>query len=231
MRSLSRYPTPSAESASSFIASPSSTYCESTSTPTEGWRARISSAARRPSSLWVGRQPDVDDRDVQLMAVDLAQQLVGVLALGDHVEAGVAQQAGEPLAQQHAVLGDGYAHGISALTSRAAAARRPDPQPATERLDPVGQAAQAGAALAVGAAHPVVDDLDHERCRSTRSTSTVAELRVGVLADVREALGDDVVRGHLEPLGKPAVDRDRCSRTGTGAARRATRAPPPARAR
>ena len=36
MRSLSRYPTPSAESASSRIARPSSTYCDSTSTPMEG---------------------------------------------------------------------------------------------------------------------------------------------------------------------------------------------------
>ena len=54
IRSFNRYPTPSAESASSFIASPTSTYCDSTSTPVAGYVARISSAARSPSSLCVG---------------------------------------------------------------------------------------------------------------------------------------------------------------------------------
>ena len=101
------------------------------------------------------------------MGVRLAQELVGVLALSDYLEAGVGQKAREPLAQQHAVLGDRYAHGISALT------RVPPPRGVqtlsrpSKRLDAVGKSAQAAAALGVGAAHAVVDHLDDERAVRT----------------------------------------------------------------
>ena len=109
---------------------------------------------RRPQPLVGvrGRQPDVDDGDVGRLAADRGQQVVGVVAARDHVEAGVGEQPRQPLAEQHAVLGDGYPHGISALTRVPPPARRPDPQPAAERLDPVGQPAQSRAPLGVGAA-------------------------------------------------------------------------------
>ena len=66
--SLSRYLAPSAESESNFIANPTSTYWDSTSTLTDGCRARISSAACRPSSLWVGgrRMSTIATSGVQL---------------------------------------------------------------------------------------------------------------------------------------------------------------------
>src|SRR5918999_1638581 len=63
-----------------------------------------------------GRQTDVDDRNVRLVAPHLPQQELSVSALGDDLEARVRQQACQPLAQQHAVLGDRYPHGMSALT-------------------------------------------------------------------------------------------------------------------
>src|SRR4029453_14288902 len=52
--SFSRYPTPPAESPTRSSAYPSSTYWDSTSTDVSGWLERISSAARRPSSVLVG---------------------------------------------------------------------------------------------------------------------------------------------------------------------------------
>ena len=45
IRSLRSYPAPSAVSANSLSARPTSTYCDSTSTPTDGCLVRISSAA------------------------------------------------------------------------------------------------------------------------------------------------------------------------------------------
>src|SRR5215213_2093205 len=50
------------------------------------------------------------------MGRKLAHQLLGVLALCDDVEALVRQQSRQSMAQQDAVLGQCYAHGISART-------------------------------------------------------------------------------------------------------------------
>src|SRR4029079_17694510 len=61
-------------------------------------------------------EPDVDDHDAERIAPHLEKQLFGVPALSDHLEPVVGEQAGETLAEQNTVLGDGYAHGISALT-------------------------------------------------------------------------------------------------------------------
>src|SRR5204863_334371 len=63
-----------------------------------------------------GGQADVDDDDVEGIAVDLEQQLRGAPALGDDLEPAVVQETCEPLPKEDAVLGDRYAHGISALT-------------------------------------------------------------------------------------------------------------------
>ena len=56
------------------------------------------------------RHPDVDDRDVRRVRVDGRDELVGVRRLGDDVEARAAQQRGDPLADQQAVVGDDDAH-------------------------------------------------------------------------------------------------------------------------
>jgi hypothetical protein len=45
---------------------------------------------------------------------DLVQQLVGRLGLGDHLDPGLLQQPDKSLAGDHRVLGDDYAHRISA---------------------------------------------------------------------------------------------------------------------
>ena len=78
--------------------------------------------------------------------------------------------------------------------------RGPDPQPAAQRLDPVGQAAQDRSRARVGAADTVVEDLD-DQLAGRRGSPTVAAGRVRVLADVREALADHVEGGHLDRLG------------------------------
>jgi hypothetical protein len=43
--------------------------------------------------------------DVGLVGADLAQQVVGVAGLGDDLEARLAQQPRDPLAQEQAVVG------------------------------------------------------------------------------------------------------------------------------
>ena len=53
----------------------------------------------------VGRHLHVHDRDVGPVGGHLAPQVVGVAGLGDDLEAGVGQQAAQPLAQEHLVLG------------------------------------------------------------------------------------------------------------------------------
>ena len=85
----------------------------------------------------------------------------------DDLEAGLAEQPREPLAQQDAVLGDRYAHGISARTAFRPP-RAPDAKTTAVRLDPIGQTAQPRAALGVGAADAVVDDLDDHQTVRTR---------------------------------------------------------------
>ena len=87
-----------------------------------------------------------------------ARSDVGVPGAPDDVVAGVLQQAGEPLAEQHGVLGDDYTHGNSA------AIRVPAPgglsmtrRPALGG-DAVGEPREARAAVRRGAADPVVGD-------------------------------------------------------------------------
>ena len=49
-----------------------------------------------------------------LGALDQLKQSVGVGGEPDDLEAGLFEQAGEAFAQDHGVVGQGYAHGISA---------------------------------------------------------------------------------------------------------------------
>src|SRR5262245_59754740 len=60
------------------------------------------------------RHADVDDRDVRPPRRHLAQQLRRVAGLADDLDAGVGEQACEARPHEHHVVGDHYAHGISA---------------------------------------------------------------------------------------------------------------------
>ncbi len=94
------------------------------------------------------------------MGADLAQQILGVAGLADDLHPGVLEQPHDALAQQDRVVGDDYAHGITARTVVPSAARADDLEPAVERRNPVGEPAQARAGVGVGAADAVVADLD-----------------------------------------------------------------------
>ena len=144
--------------------------------------------------------------------------------LADDVEAGLAEQQRDALAQQHRVVGEHYAHGISALQPGSSGGWTPDLQAAVERLDAVGEPAQAGAVRRVGAALAVVGDLDDQACRS-RADVDVALAGLSVLGDVGQALGDQVVRGDLDRLAAGAP------RASSRARRARARAPPATPAR
>ncbi len=55
------------------------------------------------------RHLDVHDRDVGAVRADLQQQVVGRAALPDDLEPLVGKQAGDALAQEHRVVGEGDA--------------------------------------------------------------------------------------------------------------------------
>ncbi len=87
----------------------------------------------------------------------------------------------------------------------AAARRALDAEPAVERGEAVGEAAQARAACRVGDADAVVGDLDRDR--PVRRREPHHDRRgAGVLDDVRDRLGDDVVGRGLDRLRQPLVD-------------------------
>ena len=62
---------------------------------------------RTQSVVGVGRRhADVDDRDVRAVRADLAEELLGVTGLSDHVEALVLEHADHAPAQQDVIVGD-----------------------------------------------------------------------------------------------------------------------------
>ena len=71
-----------------------------------GCSARIAAAARSPSSVCLGRHPDVGDHDVGLLAcATYGKQGVRVADGGDDLVAGAIEDADQTLAQQRDVLG------------------------------------------------------------------------------------------------------------------------------
>ena len=166
IRSLSRYPAPSAVSAKSLSARPTSTYCDSTSTPTSGWLG--ADLERRPEALVLmgRREPDVDDRDVRRVASHLQHQILGGLAAADDVEVG--RRGARPRRPRGAARCPRRSRRAWDLRPDpgTAAGRAPDSKPAVERFDAVGDAAQSAAALRIGASDPVVGHLDRARSRS-----------------------------------------------------------------
>ena len=76
-----------------------------------------------------------------------------------------------------------------------------DPQLAVQRLDAVAQAAEAGAAIGVGATDAVVRDLDLDSAVGALDAHR-GRVGAGMLDDVGERLGDGVVRRRLDLLGQ-----------------------------
>ena len=86
---------------------------------------------------------------------------------------------------------------------------------AVQRLDASREPAQARAAGRIGAADAVVGDVT-VAAPFERATLTRRAGRVRVLGDVRDRLGDDVVRRRLDRRRQPLV-RERVDSTGSGA--------------
>ena len=78
-----------------------------------------------------------------------------------------------------------------------------DPKRSGERLDAVCEASEA-VALRVGSADSVVAHLNEEGLVVSRRADLDAS-GSGVLLHVRERLGDDIVGGGLDVIGKPPV--------------------------
>ena len=147
----------------------------------------------------------------------LAIELLGVARLADDVEARLAEQQRDALAQEHRVVGQHYAHGISALSRVPPAGglqtfRRPS-SASTRSASPRSPEPFAGSAPPLPSS--VISTIS---VPLSRLTSTVADSRLGVLGDVGQALGDEVVGGDLDlrrrALGEVDVERDADRRAG-----------------
>ena len=88
---------------------------------------------------------------------------------------------------------------------RAAARRAVHGEHAAQRLDPVLQPGQPRAPSRVGAAGTVVTHAHPQRAAGGFRIH-LDNRSAGVLRRVGEHLRDDVVGGHLDRLGKPAID-------------------------
>ncbi len=84
---------------------------------------------------------------------------------------------------------------------RALPRRAVDVQAAPEGLDAILEPAQAGSVVDVGAADAGVGDLDQQAVPE-RPDLDAGDRRLGVLGDVRERLGDHVVGGDLDRVGR-----------------------------
>ena len=86
------------------------------------------------------------------------------------------------------------------MNDRSAVHRASELERAAEGLDAVDEPAEPAAAAQVGAAAPVVSDLDHHRLGRRRQFDASFG-RSGVLRGVGEALRDDVVEGRFDRFG------------------------------
>ena len=89
-----------------------STYWLRTSTGVPGTRRRASIAARRPSSRWRRRHPDVDDGHVRAMGDDRLHERRAVADLCHDRAAGLLDQPRDALADERRILGDDHAQRI-----------------------------------------------------------------------------------------------------------------------
>jgi len=88
--------------------------------------------------------------------------------------------------------------------SRTASGRTGDRDPAADRLDAVGQTHEPGSPGRIGTANAIVmDDKCQRRVVSRQLDANERGLRV--LDDVRERLGNEVVRRHLDTFRQPEL--------------------------
>ena len=162
------------------------------------------------------------------MAVDDAQQPLGVLGDRDDLDPALAHERHQPLAQQRVVLGDHDPHGSSTRIAVPTPGSLATVELAVERLGAVAQAGQP-AARRVGAAWPVVGDLHDQPPVALDEVHRGARAR-RVLGDVGQRLGDDEVGGGLDHRQR-ALGSSASTLTGTAERRRAPRRPPRGRGR
>ena len=82
----------------------------------------------------------------------------------------------------------------------------PDLEGPAKGFDAVSESPQAGAVFGVGTADPVVADVDDDAVAGSGDPHARVG-RLGVLADIGKALGNDVVGSDLDRLRQPLVDR------------------------
>ena len=150
------------------------------------------------------RHADVDHRDVRLVRPDLADEVVRVPRLAHDVEAMIAEEPGDSLAQQDRVLRDDYSHGILAIT----VVPEPVPESTSSRppsADTRSARPRSRCRDSVGPADAIVGDLDDDAAVLAAHPDDRAT-GVRVLRDVGERLGDDEVGGELDRLRDPLAE-------------------------
>ena len=169
-----------------------STYAESTSTASPGWRRRASTAATIPSSVWVGGIRTSTIATSGRCSSTAARNVAGVAGGGHHVQRLGPQQQAQPFPQQRVVLGDHDPHGSSTSIVVGPPGGLVRVRLPVVRLDPAADAGEAGARRLVGAAVAVVGDPQPqpaaaaaERDGGTRSRAAVPAMLVSASATTK----------------------------------------------
>ena len=186
-----------------------------------GYCARMTSAARTPSSVWVGGIRTSTTHDVRAVLGDRAAAAGRRRRRGDDLEAGVGEQVDEALAQQDRVLGDHDAHGTSTVDGSARRRRACEEVPstaATRSRRPASPQPRGGVAPPM----PSSETDDQQPVAVALARERRPRVALGVLGDVGERLGDDEVGDGLD--GSASGRDTRSTSSGPAPAQRAASA-------